>query len=65
MLLLRHNGGYFVKYQNILLANPMDGLKYGESQSDDIWRWACQSQLYEHISGKINYIDKSKNPKLP
>ncbi len=27
---LRHNREYFIKYQNILLANPTDGLKYGE-----------------------------------
>jgi hypothetical protein len=36
MLPLRHNGGYFVKYQNILLENPTDGLKYQEHQLDDI-----------------------------
>jgi hypothetical protein len=28
MLPLRHNREYFVKYQNILLANPTDGPKY-------------------------------------
>jgi hypothetical protein len=27
---LIHNREYFVKYQNILLANPTYGLKYGE-----------------------------------
>ncbi len=30
MLPLRHNREYLVKYQNILFANPTDGLKYGE-----------------------------------
>jgi hypothetical protein len=32
---LRHNRGYFVKYRNILLPKPTDGLKYGEHQLDD------------------------------
>jgi hypothetical protein len=26
---------------NILLAKPTDGLKYGEHQLEDIWRWVC------------------------
>jgi hypothetical protein len=65
MLPLRHNGGYFVKYQNILLANPTDGLKYGERQLDDIWRWVCWSQVYEHDSGTTHYIEKSEKPTLP
>ncbi len=34
-----------VKYQNILLANPTDGLKYGERQFEDIWGWMCWSQV--------------------
>jgi hypothetical protein len=29
---------YFVKYQDIPLAKPTDGLKYGEHQLDDTWR---------------------------
>jgi hypothetical protein len=33
---LRHNGGYFVEYGNILLAKPRDSLRYGECQLDDI-----------------------------
>jgi hypothetical protein len=35
---LRHNREYFVKYQNILLANATDGLKYEKCQLEDIWR---------------------------
>ena len=27
-----------VKYQDIPLAKPMDGLKYGERQLDNIWK---------------------------
>jgi hypothetical protein len=38
MLPLRHKEEYFVKYQDIPLANPTDSLKYGERQLDDIWR---------------------------
>ncbi len=34
--MLRQNGGYFIKNQNILLAKPMDGLKYGVL---DIDKW--------------------------
>jgi hypothetical protein len=34
MLLLRHKEEYFVKYQDIPLAKPTDGLKYGERQLD-------------------------------
>jgi hypothetical protein len=26
----------------------MDGLKYGEHQLDNIWRWVCWSQVYGH-----------------
>ncbi len=32
----RHNGEYSVKCQNNILEKPMDGLKYGEHQLDDI-----------------------------
>ncbi len=56
MLLLRHNRGYFVKCQNILLPNPMDGLKYEERQLEDIWRWVCWSQVYGHNCGRTHYI---------
>ncbi len=62
---LRHNREYFVKYQNILLANPMDGLKYGEHQLEDIWRWVCWSQVYGQDSCKTHYIEESKKPALP
>ncbi len=62
---LRHNRGCFAKYQNILLANPTDGLKYGEHQLEDIWRWVCWSQVYKHNSGMTHYIEKSKKPALP
>ncbi len=65
MLPLRHNGGYFVKYQNILLAKPTDGLMYGEHRLDDIWSGVCWSQeVYGHDSGTIHYIKKSKKPAL-
>ncbi len=64
-LLLRHNKGYFVKYQNILLVNPTNGLKYGERWLEDIWRWVCWSQVYGHNSGKTNNIEKSKKPAFP
>jgi hypothetical protein len=33
--------GYFVKYQNILLASPMDGLKYMENVSWKIFGDGC------------------------
>jgi hypothetical protein len=65
MLPLRHNREYFVEYQNILLANPTDGLKYGKCQLKDIWRWVCQSKVYGHNSNKTHYIEKSKKPTLP
>jgi hypothetical protein len=38
MLPLRHKEEYFVKYQDIPLAKPMNSFKYGELQLDDIWR---------------------------
>ncbi len=63
-LLLRHNREYFVKYQSILLAIPTDGLKYGECQLEDIWRWVCRSQAHGHDSCKTHYIEKSKIPAL-
>ena len=62
---LRHDGGYFVKYQNILLSKTFDGVKYGEHQLEDIWRWVCWSQVYGHGSCKAHYIEKSKKPTLP
>ncbi len=62
---LRHNRGYFFKYQNILLANSADGLKYGDHQLEDIWRWVCWSQVYGHGSCKTQYIEKSKKAALP
>jgi hypothetical protein len=65
MLPFRHNLEYFVKYQNILLANPTDGLKYRECQLEDIWRWVCWSQVYGHNSCKTHYIEKSDKPALP
>jgi hypothetical protein len=52
----------FIKYQYIPLAKPINGLKYGERQLDDIWRWVCQSQVYGHNGCKTHYIEKSKNP---
>ncbi len=61
---LRHKGEYFVKYQDILLAKPTDGLKYGEHQLDNVWRWVCWLQVYGHNSGMIHYIEKSKKPAL-
>ncbi len=48
LLPLRNNREYFVKYQNILIVNPTGGLKYGERQLEDIWRWVCRSQVYGH-----------------
>jgi hypothetical protein len=65
MLLLKHNREYFIKYQNIILANLMDGLKYREHQLDDIWRGVCQDQVNGHGSFKTHYIEKSKRPVLP
>jgi hypothetical protein len=65
MLPLRHKEEYFVKYQDIPLAKPMDGLKYGERQLDDIWRLVCWSQVYGHGSCKTHYIEKSMKPALP
>jgi hypothetical protein len=59
---LTHNRGYFVKYQNIPLANPTDGLKHGEHQLDDIWRLVCRLQVYGHGSCKTHYREKSKKP---
>ncbi len=56
----RGDGEYFNKYQNIPLAKPTDGLKYGEHQLDDIWRWVFWSQVYGHNSDMIQYIEKSK-----
>jgi hypothetical protein len=53
---------YFVKYQNILLVNPMNSCKYGERWLEDIWRWVCWSQVYGQDSGTIHYIEKSKKP---
>ncbi len=43
----------------------MDSLKYGECQLEDIWRWVCWSQVYEHDSCKTHYIEKSKKLALP
>ncbi len=62
---LRHKEEYFVKYQDIALAKPTNGLKYGERQLDDIWRWVYWSQVYGHGSCKTHYIEKSKKPALP
>jgi hypothetical protein len=46
-------------------VKPTDGLKYGEQQLDNIWRWVCQSQVYGHDGDKIHYIEKSEKPVLP
>jgi hypothetical protein len=46
-------------------AKPTDGLKYGEHQLEDIWRWVCWSQVYGHYSCTIHNIEKSKKPALP
>ncbi len=43
----------------------MDGLKYGECQLEDIWRWVCWDQVNGHGSCKIHYTEKSKKPALP
>jgi hypothetical protein len=45
MPLLRHKEDYFFKYQDIPFEKPTDGLKYGEHQLDNIWRWVCWSQV--------------------
>ncbi len=52
---------YVSKYS---YGDPMDGLKYGERQLEDIRRWVCQSQVYGHNSCKTHYIEKSKKPAL-
>jgi hypothetical protein len=65
MLSLRHNSEYFLKYQNIIIEKPTDGLKYGERQLDDIWRWVCWDQVSGHSSYKTHYIEKSKKHTLP
>jgi hypothetical protein len=56
---------YFVKYQNIPLAKPMDDFKYEECQLDNVWRWVCWSQVYGHGSCKTYCKEKSKKPALP
>jgi hypothetical protein len=72
MLPLRHKEEYFVKYQNIPLAKPTDGLKYGKRQLDDIWRlgvlvksvwtWQLQDPLHreEHKTCFALSMDKGK-----
>jgi hypothetical protein len=65
MLPLRHNSEYFDMYQNIILEKPLDGLKYGEHQVEDIWRWVCWDQVNGHGSCKTHYIEKSEKPALP
>ncbi len=65
MLPLRHKEEYFVKYHDVPLAKPTDGLKYGECWSDNIWRWVCWSQEYGHNGDTIHYIEKSKKHALP
>ncbi len=62
---LRHKEEHFVKYQDIPLAKPTDGLKYKERQLDNIWRWVCQLQVYGHNGDTIHYMEKSKKPALP
>ncbi len=62
---LRYKEEYVVKYQDIPLAKPTDGLKYGEHQLDNIWRWVCQSLVYGHGGDMIQYIEKSEKPALP
>jgi hypothetical protein len=64
-LLWRQKEEDFVKYQDIPLAKSTDGLKYGERQLDDIWRWVSWSQVYGHGSCKTHYIENSKKPALP
>jgi hypothetical protein len=65
MLLLRHSSEYFGKYQYILLEKPTGGLKYGEYQLEDIWRWVSWDQVNGHGSCKSHYTEKSKKPALP
>jgi hypothetical protein len=65
MLPLRHNSEYFVKYQNITLEKPTDGLKYGEHHLDYIWRWVCWDQVNGHGSYRTHYIEKSKKHAVP
>jgi hypothetical protein len=65
MLPLKHKEEYFVQYQDIPLAKPTDGLKCGERQMDNIWRWVCRLQVYGHDGDTIPYIEKSKKPALP
>jgi hypothetical protein len=62
MLPLRHKEEYFVKYQDIPLAKPTDGPKYGEHHLDNIWRWVCWSQVNGHNGCKTHCIEKTKNP---
>jgi hypothetical protein len=64
MLPMRHKEEYFVKYQDIPLAKPMDGLKYGEHQLDNTWRWVCWPQVYGHDGDTIHCTEKSKKPAL-
>ncbi len=54
MLPLRHNKEYYVKYQNVLLANPTNGLKYGEHQLEDIWKWVCRSQWTRQLQDPLH-----------
>ncbi len=62
---LRHKEEYFVKYQDIPFAKSTDGLKYGERQLENIWRWVCQSQVLRHNGCKTHYIEKSEKHALP
>jgi hypothetical protein len=62
---LRHNSEHFIKNQNIILEKPTDGLKYGEHQLDDIWRWVWWDQVNGHGICKTHYIEKSKKSPLP
>ncbi len=64
MLLLRHKEEYFNKYQNSI-GDPTNGLKYGDCQLEDIWRWVCGSQACGHDICKTHYIEKRKKPALP
>ncbi len=65
MLPLKHNSEYFVKYQNIILEKPMDSLKNGERQLEDILRWVCRDQVNERGPCTSHYIKKSKKSALP
>ncbi len=58
-LLLRHKEEYFIEYQDISLAKPMDGLNVGERRLDNIWRWVCWAHVYGHNGDTIHYIEKS------